>query len=83
RLNKELKKLKKSDVEMIDRKKALEKVLAELRKKDITYPQPRLIDQMEYLYSMTNRADQAMGKDAYEQLEALSGAFEEIKKEMN
>ncbi|MEM7108843.1 MAG: hypothetical protein AAF519_11505 [Bacteroidota bacterium] len=82
RLNKELKKLKKSDVEMIDRKKALEKVLAELRKKDITYPQPRLIDQMEYLYSMTNRADQAMGKDAYEQLELLSKAFEEIKKKV-
>ena len=31
---------------------------------------------------MTNRADQAMGKDAYEQLEMLSGAFGGIKKKV-
>ncbi len=83
RLNKELKKLNKVNGQVSDRKATLEKVLADLRKKDITYPQPKLIDQIEYLYGMTNRADQAMGKDAYEQLEALSGAFEGIKSKIH
>ncbi|MEM9389528.1 MAG: hypothetical protein AAGA02_03585, partial [Bacteroidota bacterium] len=83
RLNKEWKKLKKVDGQVSDRKATLEKSLADLRKKDITYPQPKLIDQMEYLYGMTNRADQVMGKDAYEQLEVLSKAFEGIKSQMD
>ena len=83
RLNKELKKLKRADSQTSDRKTTLETVLADLRKKDITYPRPKLIDQMEYLYGMTNRADQAMGKDAYDQLEALSKAFEELNGRVN
>jgi hypothetical protein len=38
---------------------------------DIRYPQPMLIDQIEYLYSMLNRADQKPGKDAYERHQEL------------
>jgi hypothetical protein len=31
-----------------------------------SYPQPMLIDQINYLYGMTNAADQKLGRDAFE-----------------
>ena len=54
----------------------LKEKLLQIKKKfvtrdDIRYPQPKLIDQIEYLYSMLNRADQKPGKDAYERHEEL------------
>lgn len=82
KLNKELKVLKKKE-KMTDeeeqRKVALNNFIEQLRKKDIIYPQPKLIDQMEYLYNMTGRADQVMGKDAYDQLEKLVQEFDAFK----
>jgi photosystem II stability/assembly factor-like uncharacterized protein len=40
------------------------------------YPQPRLIDQLEYLYNMLDRADQKVGADAHERFEELNGELE-------
>ncbi|MFW6140639.1 MAG: WD40/YVTN/BNR-like repeat-containing protein [Acidobacteriota bacterium] len=59
----------------------LKEKLLEIKKKlvtrdDIRYPQPRLIDQIEYLYSMLNRADQKPGKDAYERHEELQSMLD-------
>jgi len=82
KLNKELKVLiKKDSLEEANnqRKEVLEAKLDQLRKKDIIYPQPKLIDQIEYLYYMLNGADQMMGKDVYDRFEELSKAFEEVK----
>jgi hypothetical protein len=48
----------------------------------IIYPQPMLIDQLQYLFSMLNRADQKPGRDAYLRLDdlnkELSGYISEI-----
>ncbi len=48
------------------------------------YPQPMLVDQLSYLFSMLNRADQKPGRDAYvrfdELRQELSGYISEIKK---
>ena len=82
KINKELKKIKaKEKMEEADktRKAQLEGYLEEIREKDITYPQPMVIDQIEYLYYMTTGADQMMGKDAYDQLEKLTKQFEAFK----
>lgn len=81
-LNKELDALKKKEALSSSekaRKEALTNTLAKLRKEDITYPQPKLIDQMEYLYYMTNSADQQLGKDALDQFEELKKEFNDIK----
>jgi hypothetical protein len=83
KLNKELKVLKKKDkLEEADkmRKESLESLISQLRKKDIIYPQPKLIDQIEYLYNMVNGADQMMGKDVYDRYEELYQAYSELKK---
>ncbi|MDX1627258.1 MAG: hypothetical protein R3345_01090 [Fulvivirga sp.] len=61
------------------RQQVLKETLGKLREKDITYPQPKLIDQMEYLYYMTSSADQQLGKDAFDQFEELKKEFEKIK----
>ncbi|MEN8247625.1 MAG: hypothetical protein ABFS32_01730 [Bacteroidota bacterium] len=45
------------------------------------YIRPRLNDQISYLYSMLNRADQQPGKDAYVRFDELKKAFSEIKAE--
>lgn len=83
-LNKELKILKQkeqlSEAEKV-KKAEIEDTLDKLRKKDITYPQPKLIDQMKYLYYMVTNADQKLGKDVYDQFEKLSRQFEEINKQ--
>ncbi len=60
----------------------LKEKLLEIKKKlvtrdDIRYPQPMLIDQIEYLYSMLNRADQKPGKDAYERHEELQSMLDQ------
>jgi photosystem II stability/assembly factor-like uncharacterized protein len=41
------------------------------------YEQPMLIDQFEYLYSNSIRADQRPGQDAYDRLDELSKALQE------
>lgn len=54
--------------------------LAALQAKDITYPMPKLIDQINYLYRMTISTDQEMGKDAIERYEKLKKEFENLMK---
>jgi len=51
-------------------------------RKDIRYPQPKLIDQLEYLYSMLNRADQKPGKDAYKRHEELQSLLNQYLSEI-
>ena len=41
--------------------------------------QPMLIDQLKYLYNMVSRADQVLGKDAYNRFEELSNEFDRIR----
>ena len=43
---------------------------------DGSYQQPMLVDQLNYLYGMTSRADQKPGRDAYERLEVLEEELE-------
>lgn len=43
----------------------------------VIYPQPMLVAQLEYLYSMLNRADQKPGRDAYLRLDELEGELRE------
>ncbi|RMG80830.1 MAG: hypothetical protein D6714_14000 [Bacteroidetes bacterium] len=44
------------------------------------YPQPMLIDQIRYLASMLDRADQRPGQDAYDRYEELKAWLESVKK---
>ncbi|MFC1557696.1 WD40/YVTN/BNR-like repeat-containing protein, partial [candidate division KSB1 bacterium] len=47
-----------------------------------TYMTPMLIDQISYLYSMLNRADQLPGRDAYERYDELNSALTEYISEL-
>ena len=49
-----------------------------LETKDGNYMQPMLIDQLKYLYNMISRADQVLGKDAYNRYKELSLQLEKI-----
>ena len=76
-LEKELEKTVDEKGESAEEAKAtLEKLQAE----DITYPMPKLVDQINYLYRMTLSTDQQMGKDAIDRYEELKKQFEELKK---
>lgn len=70
-----------------------EEKLAELYSQLVTaegpYPQPMLIDQLRYLYSMLDRADQRPGRDAYRRFEELhrllsqeASAFQELRRKL-
>ena len=59
----------------------LEKInttLEVIKTKDLVYPTPMLVDQISYLYNMTNDADQVPGHDTYERYEELKNQFEGI-----
>ena len=43
-----------------------------------SYPQPMLLDQIQYLYSMLQSADQKPGRDAYERLEVRKREVAEL-----
>lgn len=76
-LEKQLEKTVEEKGESAEEAKAtLEKLQAE----DITYPMPKLVDQINYLYRMTLSTDQQMGKDAIDRYEELKKQFEELKK---
>jgi len=51
---------------------------AELVTKSGRYQEPKLIDQISYLYSMLNKADQKPGKDAIERFANLEQAYNDI-----
>ncbi|MBL7473272.1 hypothetical protein [Robertkochia sediminum] len=59
-------------------KKALKEVLNQLKTAEGIYMQPMLTDQISYLNSMINRADQVPGKDAYNRYEELAGRLKEL-----
>lgn len=48
-----------------------------------SYPQPMLIDQLQYLYGMTTNADQRPGRDASERYAELRAQFDGILKELD
>ncbi|MCK5652194.1 MAG: hypothetical protein KAJ42_12480, partial [Gemmatimonadetes bacterium] len=47
-----------------------------------SYPQPMLLDQIQYLYSMLQTADQKPGRDAYERLEVRKREVVELAQRM-
>lgn len=49
---------------------------------DGRYPQPMLIDQINYLSSMINRADQKPGKDAQDRYTELKGLLDSLKEDV-
>lgn len=49
----------------------------------IRYPTPMLVDQISYLNSMLNRADQKPGKDAYDRFEELSELLQKYTVELD
>jgi len=67
-------------------KRKREKLIEELKglrnelvtRDDIRYPQPKLSDQIMYLYSMIGRADQKPGRDAYTRFNELTATFEAL-----
>lgn len=52
--------------------------LEKLKTQEGIYMQPMISDQVSYLYSMLNRADQVPGKDAYDRFEELKGMLDEV-----
>jgi hypothetical protein len=65
------------------RLEALEGQLATASGGGIRYPQPMLIDQLVYLYQMITRADQKLGRDAFERYDELKRELDRIKEELN
>jgi hypothetical protein len=57
--------------------------LDEIRRALVTaegpYPRPQLIDQVQYLYGMLDRADQMPGRDAYRRLDELKAGLERLR----
>ena len=71
-----------SNDKKISRKKSesLNEIIKDLVTEDGPYMQPMLIDQLKYLYNMVSRADQTLGKDAYNRFDELINQFEKLKK---
>ena len=71
-----------SNDKKISRKKceSLNEIIKDLVSEDGPYMQPMLIDQLKYLYNMVSRADQILGKDAYNRFDELINQFERLKK---
>jgi photosystem II stability/assembly factor-like uncharacterized protein len=49
---------------------------------DISYPQPMLVEQIEYLYDMVTGAPQKPGRDARERYDALAAELEALEREI-
>ncbi|MDX1480204.1 MAG: hypothetical protein R3315_00930 [Woeseiaceae bacterium] len=62
-----------------DRAQAIDAALDALVTEDITYPQPMLIDQMDYLYAMLGNADQDPGDEARDRYRVLADRYAEIR----
>ncbi|NNK73485.1 MAG: hypothetical protein HKO94_09870, partial [Flavobacteriaceae bacterium] len=73
-LEKEIKKTKDET-----KSKELKDILSKLQTTEGIYMQPKLTDQISYLYSMINRADQLPGKDAYDRYNELVIKLKKIK----
>lgn len=80
-LNKEHKKLKAKKQPSENEKNRMEQIeeaLAKLKTAEGIYPQPMLADQLSYLYSALNRADQVPGQDAMQRFENLRNQLEQV-----
>jgi photosystem II stability/assembly factor-like uncharacterized protein len=49
----------------------------------IRYSQPKLVDQLEYLYGMTTGADQKIGRDAVTRYKELEGELKKVQAKVN
>lgn len=58
---------------------AIKTALENLQTAEGIYMQPKLLDQISYLNSMINRADQLPGQDAYERFRTLEQEFDDLK----
>lgn len=61
---------------------ALEAVRRQLMAEPVRYSQPKLLDQLKYLYYGLDRADQVPGQDAYQRYEELSRSLAAILEEL-
>jgi photosystem II stability/assembly factor-like uncharacterized protein len=61
-----------------DTLRALSVLDTALTTNSIRYSQPKLVDQLEYLYGMTTSADQRIGRDAVARLRELEGELKQI-----
>ena len=69
-----------NDKKIIKKKsESLNEIIKDLVTEEGPYMQPMLIDQLKYLYNMVSRADQVLGKDAYNRFEELSNEFDRIR----
>lgn len=59
----------------------LKRLLKQLNRDKGHYTQPMLISQIEYLYGLTRRADQLLGKDIYTRYGVLEIAYKTLKKQ--
>ena len=71
----ELEKEKKDAME--DRIKEIDKLLSDFVMEQGIYMQPKLIDQVEYLYNVANGPDKLPGRDAYERFAELKKILQE------
>jgi photosystem II stability/assembly factor-like uncharacterized protein len=71
----ELEKEKKDAME--DRIKEIDQLLSDFVMEQGIYMQPKLIDQVEYLYNVANGPDQLPGRDAYERFAELKKILQE------
>jgi hypothetical protein len=67
---------KETDSEKLAQLKELKSKIRE--KENQIYPQPKLIDQIEYLYYMVARSDQKPGKDTQDRYQVLKNDFQKI-----
>ena len=89
RLEKEIERLSakmEKGIQLSSEEKTLETALKEIRTKLVTsrgrYQQPMIVDQIGYLSSMIDRADQKPGRDAYIRYDELKEALAVCEKEM-
>lgn len=62
-----------------ERAAAIDDALAALATKEGTYREPKLIDQIDYLYGMFDDADQAPGMEAYDRFQALKQQYDNVR----
>lgn len=76
RMAQEVKDKQKAEGADLEALKELEKRL--LTEQSNSYQQPKLVDQVRYLYNLVNQADQVLGKDIYDRLDELKAQAKEV-----
>ncbi len=57
----------------------IESLLDQLKTKGGKYPQPMFLSQLQYLYGIISRADQAPGQDAFDRFEELKTQYQQMR----